>query len=146
MGQYGLFSLDFTAFVCEFIGNIAFWCNCCHYWWVLCLWLKKHLEQNCVDFCCWSFRFHCITYFQEMHIELTWWSLSFSAVNKMIKEHSDLFSDSQCKVCSAVLISESQKLTHYQVSEFSRLFHCLGTIFVPAAILSDTEECCLINS
>ncbi|XP_070839875.1 zinc finger protein 346 [Chaetodon trifascialis] len=35
-------------------------------------------------------------------------------VNKMIKEHSDLFSDSQCKVCSAVLISESQKLTHYQ--------------------------------
>nr|XP_046267232.1 zinc finger protein 346 isoform X1 [Scatophagus argus] len=35
-------------------------------------------------------------------------------VNKMIKEHSDLFSDSQCKVCSAVLISKSQKLTHYQ--------------------------------
>uniref|UniRef100_A0A3Q0THW7 Zinc finger protein 346 n=1 Tax=Amphilophus citrinellus TaxID=61819 RepID=A0A3Q0THW7_AMPCI len=32
----------------------------------------------------------------------------------MIKEHGDLFSDSQCKVCSAVLISESQKLTHYQ--------------------------------
>uniref|UniRef100_A0A8C2Q253 Zinc finger protein 346 n=1 Tax=Cyprinus carpio TaxID=7962 RepID=A0A8C2Q253_CYPCA len=26
----------------------------------------------------------------------------------------DLFSDSQCKVCSAVLISESQKLAHYQ--------------------------------
>ncbi|XP_074529023.1 zinc finger protein 346 isoform X2 [Halichoeres trimaculatus] len=35
-------------------------------------------------------------------------------VNKMIKEHGDLFSDSQCKICSAVLISESQKLTHYQ--------------------------------
>ncbi|KAM3869071.1 zinc finger protein 346 [Diretmus argenteus] len=35
-------------------------------------------------------------------------------VNKMIKEHGDLFSDSQCKVCSANLISESQKLTHYQ--------------------------------
>ncbi|XP_019941108.2 zinc finger protein 346 isoform X1 [Paralichthys olivaceus] len=35
-------------------------------------------------------------------------------VNKMIKEHGDLFSDSQCKVCSAVLNSESQKLTHYQ--------------------------------
>uniref|UniRef100_A0A672J8N4 Zinc finger protein 346 n=1 Tax=Salarias fasciatus TaxID=181472 RepID=A0A672J8N4_SALFA len=32
----------------------------------------------------------------------------------MIKEHGDLFSDSQCKVCSAVLNSESQKLTHYQ--------------------------------
>ncbi|XP_026183296.1 zinc finger protein 346 isoform X2 [Mastacembelus armatus] len=35
-------------------------------------------------------------------------------VNKMIKEYGDLFSDSQCKVCNAVLISESQKLTHYQ--------------------------------
>ncbi|MEQ2247235.1 hypothetical protein ILYODFUR_007263 [Ilyodon furcidens] len=35
-------------------------------------------------------------------------------VDKMIKERSDLFSDSQCKVCSAVLISQSQKLTHYQ--------------------------------
>ncbi|XP_029985594.1 zinc finger protein 346 isoform X3 [Sphaeramia orbicularis] len=35
-------------------------------------------------------------------------------VNQMIKEHGDLFSEAQCKVCSAVLISESQKLTHYQ--------------------------------
>ncbi|TNM84429.1 hypothetical protein fugu_008607 [Takifugu bimaculatus] len=35
-------------------------------------------------------------------------------VNKMIEEHSDLFSDTQCKICSAVLISTSQKLTHYQ--------------------------------
>ncbi|XP_018583977.1 zinc finger protein 346 isoform X1 [Scleropages formosus] len=35
-------------------------------------------------------------------------------VNKMIREHSELFSDSQCRVCSAVLISESQKLAHYQ--------------------------------
>ncbi|XP_076835606.1 zinc finger protein 346 [Brachyhypopomus gauderio] len=35
-------------------------------------------------------------------------------VNRMIQEHGDLFSDSQCKVCSAVLISESQKLAHYQ--------------------------------
>ncbi|XP_017275321.1 zinc finger protein 346 isoform X2 [Kryptolebias marmoratus] len=35
-------------------------------------------------------------------------------VNKMIQEHGDLFSDTQCKVCSAALISESQKLTHYQ--------------------------------
>ncbi|KAG7217191.1 hypothetical protein INR49_027734 [Caranx melampygus] len=38
----------------------------------------------------------------------------------MIKEHGDLFSDSQCKVCSAVLISESQKLTHYQVKQETR--------------------------
>uniref|UniRef100_A0AAY5F2A2 Zinc finger protein 346 n=1 Tax=Electrophorus electricus TaxID=8005 RepID=A0AAY5F2A2_ELEEL len=35
-------------------------------------------------------------------------------VNRMIQEHGDMFSDSQCKVCSAVLISESQKLAHYQ--------------------------------
>nr|XP_015816733.2 zinc finger protein 346 isoform X1 [Nothobranchius furzeri] len=35
-------------------------------------------------------------------------------VNKMIKEHGDLFSDSKCNVCNAALISESQKLTHYQ--------------------------------
>ncbi|KAJ8276804.1 hypothetical protein COCON_G00085560 [Conger conger] len=35
-------------------------------------------------------------------------------VNRMIKENSDLFSDTQCKVCNAVLISESQKLAHYQ--------------------------------
>uniref|UniRef100_A0A8C2JX81 Zinc finger protein 346 n=1 Tax=Cyprinus carpio TaxID=7962 RepID=A0A8C2JX81_CYPCA len=38
--------------------------------------------------------------------------LFFFSVNRMIKD--DLFSDSQCKVCSAVLISESQKLAHYQ--------------------------------
>lgn len=53
--------------------------------------------------------------------DLTWFEISCyssvsPAVNKMIKEHGDLFSDSQCKVCSAALISESQKLTHYQVS------------------------------
>ncbi|XP_077596319.1 zinc finger protein 346 [Stigmatopora nigra] len=35
-------------------------------------------------------------------------------VNKMIKEHSDLFTDNLCSVCNAVLISESQKLAHYQ--------------------------------
>uniref|UniRef100_A0A1A7WUC5 Zinc finger protein 346 n=1 Tax=Iconisemion striatum TaxID=60296 RepID=A0A1A7WUC5_9TELE len=35
-------------------------------------------------------------------------------VNKMIKEHGDLFSDTKCNVCNAALISESQKLTHYQ--------------------------------
>ncbi|KAM4546692.1 zinc finger protein 346 [Fundulus diaphanus] len=35
-------------------------------------------------------------------------------VDKMIQERSDLFSDTQCKVCNAVLISQSQKLTHYQ--------------------------------
>ncbi|KAI3373936.1 hypothetical protein L3Q82_022505 [Scortum barcoo] len=46
----------------------------------------------------------------SLHLHL----FSTPAVNKMIKEHGDLFSDSQCKVCSAVLISESQKLTHYQ--------------------------------
>ncbi|XP_063058386.1 zinc finger protein 346 [Engraulis encrasicolus] len=35
-------------------------------------------------------------------------------VDRLIKENSDLFSDTQCKVCSAVLISDSQKLAHYQ--------------------------------
>ncbi|XP_005992398.2 zinc finger protein 346 isoform X1 [Latimeria chalumnae] len=37
-----------------------------------------------------------------------------AAVDQMIRQNSHLFSDSQCKVCSAVLISESQKLAHYQ--------------------------------
>ncbi|XP_029546924.1 zinc finger protein 346 isoform X2 [Salmo trutta] len=32
----------------------------------------------------------------------------------MIKENGDLFSDALCKVCSAVLNSDSQKLAHYQ--------------------------------
>lgn len=36
-------------------------------------------------------------------------------VDRMIKENSHIFTDTQCKVCSAVLISESQKLAHYQV-------------------------------
>nr|XP_057943999.1 zinc finger protein 346 [Doryrhamphus excisus] len=35
-------------------------------------------------------------------------------VNKMIKEHGDLFTDSLCNICNAVLNSESQKLAHYQ--------------------------------
>ncbi|KAK6322443.1 zinc finger protein 346 isoform X1 [Coregonus clupeaformis] len=35
-------------------------------------------------------------------------------VNRMIKENGDLFSDALCKVCSAVLNSDSQKLSHYQ--------------------------------
>nr|DBA30918.1 TPA: hypothetical protein GDO54_006842 [Pyxicephalus adspersus] len=36
------------------------------------------------------------------------------AVNRLIRENRHLFSDGHCKVCSAVLISESQKLAHYQ--------------------------------
>ncbi|XP_034298509.1 zinc finger protein 346 isoform X7 [Pantherophis guttatus] len=36
------------------------------------------------------------------------------AVDQLIKENSHIFTDTQCKVCSAVLISESQKLAHYQ--------------------------------
>uniref|UniRef100_A0A8C8S2K1 Zinc finger protein 346 n=2 Tax=Pelusios castaneus TaxID=367368 RepID=A0A8C8S2K1_9SAUR len=36
------------------------------------------------------------------------------AVDRMIRENSHIFTDTQCKVCSAVLISESQKLAHYQ--------------------------------
>ncbi|XP_067160809.1 zinc finger protein 346 isoform X4 [Apteryx mantelli] len=36
------------------------------------------------------------------------------AVDRMIRENSHIFTDAQCKVCSALLISESQKLAHYQ--------------------------------
>uniref|UniRef100_A0A8D0GLD9 Zinc finger protein 346 n=1 Tax=Sphenodon punctatus TaxID=8508 RepID=A0A8D0GLD9_SPHPU len=36
------------------------------------------------------------------------------AVDRLIRENNHLFTDAQCKVCSAVLISESQKLAHYQ--------------------------------
>ncbi|XP_070595027.1 zinc finger protein 346 isoform X1 [Erythrolamprus reginae] len=36
------------------------------------------------------------------------------AVDQLIKENSHIFTDAHCKVCSAVLISESQKLAHYQ--------------------------------
>ncbi|XP_053320946.1 zinc finger protein 346 [Spea bombifrons] len=36
------------------------------------------------------------------------------AVDRLIRENSDIFSETQCKVCSAALISESQKLAHYQ--------------------------------
>ncbi|XP_078508919.1 zinc finger protein 346 [Lissotriton helveticus] len=35
-------------------------------------------------------------------------------VHRLIRENSHIFTDTQCKVCSAVLISESQKLAHYQ--------------------------------
>ncbi|KAM4676683.1 zinc finger protein 346 [Discoglossus pictus] len=35
-------------------------------------------------------------------------------VDCLIRENKHIFSDTQCKVCSAVLISESQKLAHYQ--------------------------------
>ncbi|XP_066473032.1 zinc finger protein 346 isoform X2 [Tiliqua scincoides] len=36
------------------------------------------------------------------------------AVDRLIQENSDIFTDTHCKVCSALLISESQKLAHYQ--------------------------------
>ncbi|XP_003217582.4 zinc finger protein 346 [Anolis carolinensis] len=36
------------------------------------------------------------------------------AVDRLIRENSHIFTDAQCRVCSAVLISESQKLAHYQ--------------------------------
>ncbi|XP_073476581.1 zinc finger protein 346 [Aquarana catesbeiana] len=40
--------------------------------------------------------------------------VGIEAVNRLIRENGHLFSDGHCKVCSAVLISESQKLAHYQ--------------------------------
>uniref|UniRef100_UPI00398E5C8A zinc finger matrin-type protein 4-like n=1 Tax=Pristiophorus japonicus TaxID=55135 RepID=UPI00398E5C8A len=36
------------------------------------------------------------------------------AVQKIIEGNSELFTDTHCKVCNAVLISESQRLAHYQ--------------------------------
>ncbi|XP_043925233.1 zinc finger protein 346 [Protopterus annectens] len=35
-------------------------------------------------------------------------------VNRMIRENRHIFTDGQCKVCNAVLISESQKIAHYE--------------------------------
>ncbi|XP_007657384.1 zinc finger protein 346 [Ornithorhynchus anatinus] len=37
-----------------------------------------------------------------------------AAVDRMIQDKNHLFTSTQCKVCSALLISESQKLAHYQ--------------------------------
>ncbi|KAJ8385407.1 hypothetical protein AAFF_G00189330 [Aldrovandia affinis] len=51
---------------------------------------------------------------EEQNGDLPYLPSGAAEVNKMIKENSHLFSDAQCKVCSAVLISESQKLAHYQ--------------------------------
>ncbi|XP_069001845.1 zinc finger protein 346 isoform X2 [Embiotoca jacksoni] len=70
-------------------------------------------------------------------------------INKMIKEHGDLFSDSQCKVCSAVLISESQKLTHYQSKKHAnkvRRYLSIQNEKEPAVkksktVSTDSEDC-----
>lgn len=37
------------------------------------------------------------------------------AVARLIRENGHIFTEAQCKVCSALLISESQRLAHYQV-------------------------------
>ncbi|XP_023791604.1 zinc finger protein 346 isoform X2 [Cyanistes caeruleus] len=36
------------------------------------------------------------------------------AVERLIRENGHIFTEAQCKVCSALLISESQRLAHYQ--------------------------------
>ncbi|KAM4819578.1 zinc finger protein 346 isoform 4-T4 [Thomomys bottae] len=41
-------------------------------------------------------------------------------VEHMIQKNQCLFTDTQCKVCCALLISESQKLAHYQKSSRSK--------------------------
>lgn len=41
-------------------------------------------------------------------------SCAQSAVEHMIQKNQCLFTNTQCKVCCALLISESQKLAHYQ--------------------------------
>ncbi|KAM8972020.1 zinc finger protein 346 [Pelodytes ibericus] len=57
-------------------------------------------------------------------------------IDRLIRENSDIFSDTQCKVCSAVLISESQKLAHYQSKKHAnkvRRYKCIqqGEDFSP---------------
>ncbi|XP_069755034.1 zinc finger protein 346-like [Narcine bancroftii] len=41
-------------------------------------------------------------------------SIDNGAVQKIIEGNSELFTDTHCKVCNAVLISDSQRLAHYQ--------------------------------
>lgn len=36
-------------------------------------------------------------------------------MDRLIRENGHIFTEAQCKVCSALLISESQRLAHYQV-------------------------------
>lgn len=40
---------------------------------------------------------------------------SLPSVDRLIRENGHIFTEAQCKVCSALLISESQRLAHYQV-------------------------------
>lgn len=76
------------------------------------------------------------------------------AVDKMIRERGDLFSDTQCIVCSAVLISQSQKLTHYQVSapKSLLLFKHWGTLCTFESVVkmglygSSIIRCLIVNS
>ncbi|XP_044136636.1 zinc finger protein 346 isoform X1 [Bufo gargarizans] len=69
------------------------------------------------------------------------------AVNRLIQENSDIFSDTHCKVCSAVLISESQKLAHYQSKKHANKYRRYMSIhqgedFTPAKKMKadDTEQ------
>lgn len=38
-------------------------------------------------------------------------------MERLIRENGHIFTEAQCKVCSALLISESQRLAHYQVGK-----------------------------
>ncbi|XP_076130290.1 zinc finger protein 346 isoform X1 [Alosa pseudoharengus] len=73
-------------------------------------------------------------------------------VDRLIKENSDLFSDAQCKVCSAVLISDSQKLAHYQSKKHANkvrrymYIHKDDNPLVKRLKVSTTEEPETINS
>ncbi|CAJ0945816.1 unnamed protein product [Ranitomeya imitator] len=69
-------------------------------------------------------------------------------VNRLIQQNSHIFSDSHCKVCSAVLISESQKLAHYQSKKHANKYRRYTSIhqgedFTPAKKMKaddDTEQ------
>ncbi|XP_075715499.1 zinc finger protein 346 [Rhinoderma darwinii] len=65
-------------------------------------------------------------------------------INRLIQENSELFSDKHCKVCSAVLISESQKLAHYQSKKHANKFRHYTSIhkgedFTPAKRMKTDE-------
>ena len=61
-----------------------------------------------------------------------------SVVEHMIQKNQCLFTSTQCKVCCAMLISESQKLSHYQVGLF---YHSHELIFCSSAKPSPLLSC-----
>lgn len=51
-----------------------------------------------------------------------------------------LFTDTYCKVCSAQLISESQRVAHYEVRKLIQYTVCVDLKLMPAN--HKTHRCC----